>query len=132
MDKHSEQLLQHVHPDLVKVIRSADQTSQSFIVVYGIRTLAAEKIAVATGHSQTMHSRHLPNKNGVACAVDLAALDKNGHIDWASGHESSVYGKIWAEIQASAKKLNVPVEWGGYWKKPADFGHVQLSWSSYT
>lgn len=130
MDAHSEALLAHVHPDLAKVIRAAAQQPQPFIVVYGIRTLAAEQQAVKTGHSQTMHSRHLANKDGVSCAVDLAALT-DGHIDWASGREQRVYGAIWAQVKAAADALKVPVEWGGNWTTFKDWGHVQLPWATY-
>lgn len=130
MDKGSELHLQHVHPDLIKVIEGSSQTPQPFVVVYGIRTLAAEKQAVATGHSTTMHSRHLPDKDGLSCAVDVAALT-NGHINWAQGKEQQIYGQIWQQIKASADKLNIPVEWGGNWITFKDWGHVQLSWESY-
>ena len=130
MDAGSELHLAKVHPALANVIRGALQTPQPFVVVYGIRTVAAEQQAVATGHSQTMHSRHLPNKDGVACAVDVAALT-NGHVDWARGHEQAVYGAIWKQISSSAKALNVPVEWGGNWVTLKDFAHVQLPWAQY-
>lgn len=124
LDPHN--LLTQVHPDLVKVIEAASQAAQAFMVVYGIRTLAAEKQAVATGHSTTMHSRHLPNKDGVACAVDVAALT-DGHIDW----NVRLYPVIGAEVKAAAKKLNIPIEWGGDWNTFKDWGHFQLPWAQY-
>src|ERR1700759_4385352 len=103
-------LLAHVHPDLVRVVHAAAQTPQPFQVVYGLRTLEAEKQAVATGHSTTMHSRHLPNKDGVACAIDVAALT-GGHIDWTT----DLYRSIAAQMKAAAKSLAIPIEWGGDW-----------------
>lgn len=129
LDPHNK--LEQVHPDLVKVIRAAKQTPQGFTVVYGLRTLAAEEQAVASGHSTTMHSRHLPNTAGLACAVDLAALDSSGVIDWAVGRELSVYGHIAAEVKQAAHDLNIPIEWGGDWRTFKDWGHFQLPWSSY-
>ena len=134
MDPRSEAMLQHVHPDLCKVIRAAAQTPQPFIVTYGIRTQAAEAQAVASGHSTTMHSRHLPqsHENLMSCAVDVDAA-VNGHPDptFAKGHEGQVFGQIAAQIKAAAAALNIPVEWGGDWKAFKDFGHFQLSWSAY-
>ena len=123
-------VLDKVHPDLVKVIQGAKQTPQPFKVVYGIRTLQAEKQAVATGHSTTMHSRHLPNKEGVSCAVDVAAL-VSGVVSFAPGHEKTVFGQIWQQIKDSATTLGIPVEWGGDWTTFKDWGHIQLPWSKY-
>ena len=133
--KHLEQ----VHPDLVKVILAAAQTPQPFTVVYGIRTLEAEAKAVASGHSKTMHSRHLPNKQGLACAVDVAALIA-GKISFAPGHEETVFGQIAEQILAAAKELKVPLMWGGAkigaWTPGVvshfrDWGHFQLPWEQY-
>lgn len=128
MDKGSEFILTHVHPDLVKVIRATPQEPQPFVVVYGIRTQEAEKQAVETGHSTTMHSRHLANKEGLSCAVDVAAL-KNGEIFWAKGSEKEVYGQIWAQVEQTYKELNIILEWGGAWETFKDWGHIQLPWS---
>lgn len=130
MDKSSEAHLLHVHSDLVKVIRLASQKPQEFIVVYGIRTLAAEIQAVKTGHSTTLHSRHLPNKDGFSCAVDVAALT-SGTIDWAHGREKQVYGAIWTQIKEASHSLKIPVEWGGDWTTFKDWGHIQLPWKDY-
>lgn len=124
LDPHG--LLAHVHPDLVKIMQAAAQLPQAFQVVYGIRTLAAEQQAVATGHSTTLHSRHLPNKNGVACAVDVAALT-DGHIDW----NDKAYPAIATQVKAASEHLKIPVEWGGDWKTFKDWGHFQLPWSLY-
>lgn len=124
LDPHN--LLLHVHPDLVKVIVAASQGAQKFQVVQGLRTLTQEAEAVASGHSTTMHSRHLPNTEGLSCAVDVAALT-NSHIDWTSAR----YPPINAQVQAVARSLHIPVEWGGLWKKPVDLGHFQLPWAQY-
>jgi peptidoglycan L-alanyl-D-glutamate endopeptidase CwlK len=130
MDARSEATLINVHPDLCKVIRATVQAPVPFLVVYGLRTKAAEAQAVATGHSTTMHSRHLANADGVSCAVDVAALT-NGHPDFAPGHEAIVFGHIWRQILATATAMNIPLEWGGNWKTFRDWGHVQLPWSTY-
>lgn len=126
LDPHN--LLARVHPDLVSVIRHAAQAPQAFMVVYGIRTLEAEKQAVASGHSTTMHSRHLPQagQHGLACAVDLAALT-NGHINWTD----IAYPAIAAQVKAAALALHIPIQWGGDWKSFKDWGHFELPWKDY-
>ena len=125
VDPHG--LLAHVHPDLVKVILAASQDPQAFEVIQGLRTVAQEQAAVASGHSQTMHSRHLPNAQGVACAVDVAALVA-GHIAWAP---ASLYAIIAGEVKGAARTLGIPVEWGGDWVSLKDYGHFQLPWAQY-
>lgn len=130
LDDRSEAMLAHVHPDLAKVIRETAQSPQPFEVIYGIRTLDAEKQAVASGHSMTMHSRHLPNAQGFACAVDVAAL-VYGKISFAAGDEARVFGAIAKQIKSAAAELHIPVEWGGDWSTFKDWGHFQLPWIEY-
>lgn len=128
LDPHG--LLAHVHPDLVKVMQHASQ-AHPFQIVYGLRTLTAEEEAVATGHSTTMHSRHLANKNGLACAVDVCALNPDGTLNWAKGQELKVFGDLAVNIKFAAAILKIPVEWGGDWRNFKDFGHFQLPWAQY-
>lgn len=140
VDPHG--LLKDVHPDLVKVIAAAAQEPRQFRVIYGIRSEEAEQEAVRSGHSQTLHSRHLPqgHENGKSCAVDVAALDSHGEVWFAPGLESQVFGQIAKQIQAAADELHVPIEWGGAavgaWAPGAvshfrDWGHFQLPWKEY-
>jgi len=143
MDAHSEAFLAHVHPDLAAVMRAAGQEAP-FAICYGVRSLEAEAEAVRTGHSQTMHSRHLASKTpaylGLACAVDVARRDPaTSKIDWAPGHEQAVFGAIAVNVLAAARLLGKHVRWGGSWAedtvvKPGhfhDWGHFELPWSLY-
>lgn len=136
-------LLEDVHPDLVKVIKASSQEPVNFIVVYGIRTEEAEKKAVATGHSQSMHSRHLPqsHEDNKSCAIDFCVTDVNGKLDWTvSSTDGGNFGKAAQQIKSAAAKLNVPIEWGGdkvgAWAPGVishfrDWGHIQLPWREY-
>lgn len=141
LDPHG--LLAKVHPDLVAVIKKASQTPQPFQVVYGIRTLEAEKEALAKGNSKTLNSRHLadPHFNGEAMAVDIACLDKNGKISWTvADANGGTYGVAAKQILVAAHQLNIPVQWGGSpvgaWIDGVvshfrDWGHFQLDRSTY-
>jgi peptidoglycan L-alanyl-D-glutamate endopeptidase CwlK len=127
LDPRSQQSLAHVHPDLVKVVALAHGDSpQVFEVIQGLRTLAEEKVNVAKGASETLHSRHLPNKQGLACAVDVAAIDQ-GHISW----NPLLYQPIAHAMKAAAMELDIPLEWGGDWRSFKDWGHFQLPWAQY-
>ena len=77
--------------------------------------------------STTMHSRHLMGKAGFACAVDCAAF-VDGQIAW---EPLALYAKINDAMQAAAKTLRVPVEWGGNWARFKDWDHFQLNWAAY-
>jgi peptidoglycan LD-endopeptidase CwlK len=127
LDPRSEALLAHVHPHLVKVVTLAHgDSAQPFEVIQGLRTLAEEKAAVARGASTTLHSRHLPNADGLACAIDVAAIDQ-GHVSWSP----RLYQTIAAAMKAAANELDIPVEWGGDWTTFKDLGHFQLPWAAY-
>ena len=106
--KRSLAKLEGVHPDLVKVITTALKLSKvDFSVIEGVRTVAQQRINVATGKSQTMNSKHLKQKDGYSHAVDVVPYPVNWELD-------SFY-PIAEAIQASAKKLNITVRWGGSW-----------------
>jgi hypothetical protein len=151
MDARSEACLAHVHPDLARVMRAAAQAPQGFVVDYGLRTVQAEQAAVASGHSQTMHSRHLPDAHfgNLAMAVDVIAT---GPDPFAKGREAEVFGQIWAQVLAAARELaaqgafrKLPsgepaIQWGGmavgawqdgvvsHWR---DWGHIQADPTAY-
>jgi peptidoglycan LD-endopeptidase CwlK len=139
LDPHN--LLAQVHPDLVKVVDAAAQTPQPFEVIYGIRTMAAEEEAVATGHSETLHSRHLPDPHygGVAMAIDIGVFD-NGVYVGDGPSVPTVYTAASEQILAAAKQLGIDVQWGGQvvgaWIDGVpshfrDWGHYQLDPAKY-
>lgn len=114
--------LQGVHPDLRRVVTRAIQISEiDFKVIEGRRSLVRQKELVAAGASQTLNSRHLTGH-----AVDLVALvNKKVRWDWP------LYAIIAKAMKAAAKELNVPLEWGGDWKKFKDGPHFQLPFKQY-
>jgi peptidoglycan L-alanyl-D-glutamate endopeptidase CwlK len=147
LDPHG--MLAEVHPDLGKVIEATAQSPVEFQVTYGLRSLAAEEEAVATGHSQTLHSRHLaqPQYGGKCCAVDLTPI-VNGELTFTPpGGVDRTYGQLAAQVAAAAASAGVPIRWGGSWGPPAtdaainahsgdqsrfpDWGHFELPTSVY-
>lgn len=111
-----------VHPDLVRVIRrAAATTSLPFAVLEGPRTVERQRQLVAQGASRTMNSRHIPGRDGLAKAVDVAPL-LNGKISW----DWPLYHRLAAVIKAAAAAEGVPIEWGGDWRTFKDGPHWQL------
>lgn len=124
----SERRLQGVHPDLVKVVRQAEQDSpMDFMVTEGLRTAARQAELAASGASQTLRSRHLPHpQDGLSRAVDLAVM-VGSEVRW----DWPLYHKLAAFMKAAAKKVGVPIECGADWKKFPDGPHFQLPWKEY-
>lgn len=119
----SEMRLVGVHPDLIKVVRTAIAESPfDFIVVEGKRSKARQAELVKKGASKTMNSRHLTGH-----AVDLApvVIEKGKTvIDWQNKARFKALAEL---IKAVARRLNVDIEWGGDWRNFYDGPHFQLS-----
>ena len=114
--------LEGVHPDLVRVVRkAADLSTLDFTVLEGLRTLARQKQLLAQGATTTMRSRHLDGH-----AVDLGAMVA-GQVRW----DWPLYYKVAEVVKAAAQAEQVPLEWGGDWRKFKDGPHWQLPWASY-
>ena len=125
LSSSSEKRLKGVHPDLVRVVRrcAADwkDTSFQWMITCGVRTLEEQKVLVAKGASKTLNSRHIPSKNGLGHAVDLAAtIDGKLRWDWP------LYAKLAAAMKAAAAAEKVTIEWGGDWRTFKDGPHFQL------
>ncbi|MCT7656151.1 M15 family metallopeptidase [Oceanimonas sp. NS1] len=119
--KRSEQNLHGVHPDLVAVVRQAlALTVVDFMVTEGVRTPERQRELVKRGASQTMNSLHLPQADGYAHAVDLAAWVGEVRWDWP------LYHKIADAMKQAAAELGIPIEWGGDWTSFKDGPHFQL------
>lgn len=120
--KRSINNLKGVHPHLVEVITEALKlTEVDFVVIEGVRSLEDQKKHFSSGASKTMNSLHLPQSDGYAHAVDLAAWH-NGGIRW----DWPLYHKIADAVKQAAKNLNTTIEWGGDWKTFKDGVHFQL------
>lgn len=120
--KRSQAKLEGVHPDLVRVMELAiSRSSLDFAITEGLRTLEKQKEYLKAGASTTLRSRHLTGH-----AVDVAIfLGKELRWDWP------LYGKLASIVKIAAVDLQIPIEWGGDWKKFPDGPHFQLPWKDY-
>lgn len=122
LSRRSLELMQGVHPDLVKVVLLAIQlTEVDFGVTEGVRTIEKQREYYAKGASKTMNSRHLTGH-----AVDLAAyIGAEIRWDWP------LYHKLADAMKRAANSLNVPIVWGGDWKTFKDGPHFELDRREY-
>lgn len=124
MDLASEKRLKGVKPNLIKVVRRADEiTTQPFRVVQGNRTLAEQKRLYAQGRTRpgpkvtwTLNSRHIGGN-----AIDFAALVR-GQISW----NAKYYPAVVKAFKQASKELKIPIIAGADWKA-RDWGHIQLA-----
>ena len=106
-----------VHPDLVRVINEAIKiTPIDFGITCGTRTLAQQRVLVATGKSQTLNSRHLTGH-----AVDVVAM-----IDGKASWEMKDYKTIAIALKRAAKSIGIPIKWGGDFLGFPDGPHFEL------
>ena len=114
--------LEGVHPDLVRVVKLAIQSSEiDFVVLEGLRSKARQTQLLKAGASQTMNSRHITGH-----AVDLGAcVGKEVRWDWP------LYHKIAKAMKQSATDLGVPIVWGGDWRTFKDGPHFELDRKTY-
>ena len=121
--RNSKSKLATCHPDLVRVATLALKYSPyDFGVTEGVRTEEKQKKMVAQGVSQTMHSRHLANENGLSEALDIAVYP-NGKLSW----DIKYYRKVAQAFFRAAIELKVQIEWGGLWQSFIDGPHFQLA-----
>jgi peptidoglycan L-alanyl-D-glutamate endopeptidase CwlK len=120
--KRSLQRLEGVHPDLRSVMIYAIAISPvDFAITEGLRTLDRQKQLVEAGASKTMNSRHLTGH-----AVDVAAfIGRELRWDWP------LYERLSESVKQAAKIVQIPIEWGGDWKRFRDGPHFQLPWEIY-
>ena len=131
------QKLHTLHPDLQAVIveAAANCEEESFIVTEGVRTKERQVELYFAKKSKTMDSRHFAGADGLSRAVDLAVWydrdeDKVVDADELSWKFSD-YEKLAQVVKGAAKKLGVPIVWGGDWKSFKDGPHFELDRKEY-
>lgn len=109
--------LEGVHPDLVRVVKRADELGARFHVTCGLRTEDQQRALVKAGKSRTMKSRHLTGH-----AVDFVVAEPGGGVSYEHGDMAAC-----ADIfKQAANELGVKIEWGGDWKSFVDTPHIEL------
>lgn len=125
--ERSERNLKGVHPDLVKIYRRAVELSAlDPVVTCGPRSVAEQRILVAKGASRTMNSRHIPARNGLSHAIDVAFIF-GAEVRW----DWPLYKQFADTMKAAARELKLTIEWGGDWRSFKDGPHFQLPFAKY-
>lgn len=104
----------NLEPDLYRVVRRAmDLQVMDFTVLCSLRTPEEQIAHVREGRSRTLKSRHLPNAEGLAEAVDLAPFP----VDW---NNTMAFHRLAGVMFAAASLEGVALRWGGDWDRDGD------------
>jgi peptidoglycan L-alanyl-D-glutamate endopeptidase CwlK len=122
LDERSLKKLEHVHPDLQKVVhRAAELSDVDFIVTEGVRAMKRQRELVAAGASRTLRSRHLSGH-----AIDFAPMI-GGEVTW----KWPPFRLIADVFKRAARELGVAIVWGGDWPRFKDGPHIELDRKRY-
>lgn len=117
--KRSQTHLETLDPDLQQIAQQALELSRvDFTIISGKRNMAEQRALVRAGKSQTLNSRHLTGK-----ALDFVPIDPDtgkGKFDRALAAEVAI------AFYEAARKLDIPITWGGVWRNFEDIPHIEL------
>ena len=103
--------MEGVHPKLVETVKRAIKlTKTDFGVIYGVRTKKEQEDLYVKGATQTLHSYHLPQDDGLGYAVDLMA-----YIGSRSSWELSLYDDLADAMKLAAIETGTHIRWGAAW-----------------
>lgn len=118
-----------VKPELVQLAQIAiTSSSQDFAVTCGVRSVEAEREAVACGHSKTMNSKHIIQPDGFSHAIDCVPYQGTLTWDW-----NLIYPIVRAFHTTSLMLGIAPhIRWGGAWDRTMDDFTPGTDWAKVT
>jgi len=121
---------QGLHPDLIRVINRASDTSPTmFVVTEGLRTLERQKELLRIGATKTLKSRHLKQADGYGHAFDFYAyvdINNDGKITFEEMSSVRLMLLIADAIKKASAEEKVAITYGGDWRKFKDYPHFEL------
>jgi peptidoglycan L-alanyl-D-glutamate endopeptidase CwlK len=116
-DKRSAERLAQAHPLLQKLMTEA-RKEIPFQILQSQRGRVEQNRAYAEGHSKARFGQSAHNWSP-AIALDIAPIP----LDWKN---TAAFRKLANVILPLAKKLDIPITWGGSWKTLVDMPHYEL------
>jgi len=109
----SARRLKDARADLAWTVKDAltNETPYDFSVTEVLRSRQKQRANIRAGVSWTMNTRHFKQDDGTVWAVDLI-----GWVDSASNSDESVLIEIAEAMRRSARKIKMPLIWGGCWR----------------
>jgi peptidoglycan L-alanyl-D-glutamate endopeptidase CwlK len=123
--QRSKDNLKEVDTRLVKLCYEVIQHID-FTVIEGFRSIERQQRLYTDGLSQVDGIQYLSKHNyKPALAIDVIPYEK-GHNPFDGSDKSELmFYRLYREFQVASNKLNIPIEWGGFWSFE-DYPHYQL------
>jgi hypothetical protein len=123
--QRSKDNLKEVDTRLVKLCYEVIQHID-FTVIEGYRDVQRQQILFDQGLSQVDGIKYLSKHNyKPALAIDVIPYEK-GHNPFDGSDKSELmFYRLYREFQIASNKLNIPIEWGGFWTFK-DYPHIEL------
>lgn len=113
----SKENLRKCHPDLQLLFRIVVR-SFDISITEGARSPYRQRQLVDRGLSKTMNSKHIPQADGWAHAVDLAPYP----IDLSDTRKAQArFYQLSGYVRRIAEELGIRVRWGGDWDGDGEF-----------
>lgn len=107
----SRKVLDEVTPRLRVIMYAALAVSIVDVSAFeGLRTMERQRKLVAQGVSQTLRSKHLPQADGLAWAVDMVPYVR-GELKWDE-HACDAFAEA---VHWAANEYDLDITWGGAW-----------------
>ena len=113
----SQRRLDGAHP-LLKQLFTAVAAETAIVILDSQRGRVAQEQAFRLGHSRA-HFGQSPHNFAPAIALDVAPAP----LDW-DDHDR--FRELAALVKAMAREMNIPIGWGGDWKRLVDMPHYEL------
>ncbi len=126
LNARSTAALANAHPLLKSLFAHVqkDYPNLKFQILESRRGEKDQEKAFAAGNSKA-HFGQSPHNYTPAVALDITPLP----LDW---NDIKAFKALSVPILATAKKLSIPISWGGSWKSFKDYPHYELTpWRDY-
>jgi len=117
MSRSLSDLSERMRPLAVELIARAVEAGIQVKIIDTIRSESEQKENIRRGVSWTLHSRHLPDGDGKANAIDLAPVECLSLKNWAPSHPD------WEKLAEIGESLGLVA---GFRWKVKDCSHFEL------
>ncbi len=117
--------LSKLSPQMQAIIARAraDNPNLRFVLGSGVRSAEDQDWAKSVGWSQTGSKDKDAHTHMAGNAADLWALDEQGRVTFNPEANKAID----VALEAAAKTLGTPINWGGNWKNFKDAPHFELA-----
>ena len=123
--KRSQSNLNSCNEQLIKLCHDVIQFID-FTIIEGYRSKHKQYVLYANKKTQLDGINHISNHNYLpSLAVDVIPYEKNHNPFDGSEKSELMFYRLYRQFFISSQKLNIPINWGGFWSFK-DYPHIEL------